>query len=577
VSDSAANAAVQVTRTVNVVDTTPPVITRLGNAIVTVECGSTYTDAGATAADACYGNLTAAIVRVNPVNTSVKGSYTVTYDVSDTAANAAVQVTRTVNVVDTQAPVITLLGSPTVTVNLNDTYVDAGATAADGCDGNLTGSIVTVNPVDTSTLGSYTVRYNVTDSSMNAAVQVTRTVNVVDTANPFVASVTVRDGHTVRVVFSKSMGAGALLAANYTLSGTGRGTLATIPEGVTLVSPSTYDLTWSCPAIMRNGGHITITVNATLTDSSGNPIVAPLSATHTNGGTAQLPQITLVPNVTELTGECSVALVQPSRTAVDACGNTASFLTTYNFDGLVFSDPNRGTYMLTYRAQDAAGNIGTRGLTVYILDTTAPMITLLGDNPQAIDMNDPYIEQGATAADACEGNVTAGIVVDASAVNTNAAGTYTVTYNVQDSEGNAAAEVTRTVNVIDNSVPLTVAPIADIEIAEGGSGSLSAVPSGGTGTITYQWLKDDGTGTFLPLSEGSGYTGTQTATLTFSSFTAAMAGLYKVEVSDDLTTVEATARVTLAIPQVPAAGLFGILALASAAAVAGACALRRRQ
>jgi len=328
---------------------------------------------------------------------------------------------------------------------------------------------------------------------------------------------------------------------------------------------------------MRNGGHITVTANAALTDSSGNPIVAPLAQTHTNGGTAQLPQITLAPDVTELTGECSVALAQPSRTAVDACGNLATFLTTYNFDGLVFSNPALGTYTLTYRAQDLAGNIGTRNLTVYIEDTTAPIITLLGDNPLIIDLNDLYVEQGATAADSCEGDLTAAIVADASAVNTAVAGTYTVTYNVQDGEGNAAAEATRIVNVIDNSIPLTVAPIADIEIADGGSGTLSAIPSGGSGTITYQWLKDDGTGTFVPLSEGSGYTGTQAATLTLDSFTAAMAGLYKVEVSDDLITVEATANVTLATPQVPATGLFGMLALATAAALGGVRAMRRRR
>jgi hypothetical protein len=43
----------QVTRTVNVTDTTAPVITRLGNATVVVECGDVYADAGATALDAC--------------------------------------------------------------------------------------------------------------------------------------------------------------------------------------------------------------------------------------------------------------------------------------------------------------------------------------------------------------------------------------------------------------------------------------------------------------------------------------------------------------------------------------------
>ena len=86
------------------VDTTPPVITLSGAAAVTVTVGGTYTDAGATATDDVDGDLAASIVTNNPVNAAVRGAYTVTYDVSDAAGNAAVQVTRSVTVV--AAPVV---------------------------------------------------------------------------------------------------------------------------------------------------------------------------------------------------------------------------------------------------------------------------------------------------------------------------------------------------------------------------------------------------------------------------------------------------------------------------------------
>ena len=178
VSDSSGNAAVQVTRTVKVVDTTAPVITLLGTNPVTVQVGSTYTDAGATATDNYSGNLTSAIVTVNPVNTAALGTYTVTYNVSDSSGNHAVQVTRTIKVVDTTVPVITLLGTNPVIIEKGGSYTDAGATATDNYDGNLTSAIVTVNPVNTAVVGAYTVTYNVTDSSGNHAVQVTRTVHV---------------------------------------------------------------------------------------------------------------------------------------------------------------------------------------------------------------------------------------------------------------------------------------------------------------------------------------------------------------------------------------------------------------
>ena len=166
-------------------DTTPPVITLLGSNPVTVQVGSTYTDAGATATDNVDGILTPSITESNSVNTTVAGTYTVTYNVSDKAGNAATQVTRTVNVVnntplDTTPPVITLLGSNPVTVQVGSTYTDAGATATDNVDGVLTSKIVTVNPVNTGVVGTYTVTYNVKDASGNASTQVTRIVNVVN-------------------------------------------------------------------------------------------------------------------------------------------------------------------------------------------------------------------------------------------------------------------------------------------------------------------------------------------------------------------------------------------------------------
>ena len=138
---------------------------------------------------------------MNPVDTAVVGVYTVTYNVTDANANAAVEVTRTVNVVDTTVPVITLLGDAPVTIEVGSTYTDAGATALDNYDGDLTSSIVTVSPVDTAVVGVYTVTYNVTDANSNVAVEVTRTVNVVDTTVPVItllgdATVTIEVGST---------------------------------------------------------------------------------------------------------------------------------------------------------------------------------------------------------------------------------------------------------------------------------------------------------------------------------------------------------------------------------------------
>ena len=75
---------------------------------------------------------------------------------------------------------ITLLGDEVVTIEVGTTYTDAGATALDNYDGDLTSSIVVTGSVDTSTVGTYTLSYDVTDTNGNVATTVTRTVNVVE-------------------------------------------------------------------------------------------------------------------------------------------------------------------------------------------------------------------------------------------------------------------------------------------------------------------------------------------------------------------------------------------------------------
>ena len=56
--------------------------------------------------------------------------------------------------------------------------MDAGATATDSIDGDVTSRIVVVNPVNTALLGTFTITYSVTDRSGNSATPVTRTVTV---------------------------------------------------------------------------------------------------------------------------------------------------------------------------------------------------------------------------------------------------------------------------------------------------------------------------------------------------------------------------------------------------------------
>ncbi|MFL0810251.1 MAG: DUF5011 domain-containing protein [Agarilytica sp.] len=104
VSDAAGNAADEVVVTVDVQeeqDTTPPVITLSGDAVINLDLNDPYTDPGYFATDNTDGDITTnVVVGGDVVDTSSEGTYVVTYNVSDAAGNPAVEQTRTVNVVD---------------------------------------------------------------------------------------------------------------------------------------------------------------------------------------------------------------------------------------------------------------------------------------------------------------------------------------------------------------------------------------------------------------------------------------------------------------------------------------------
>lgn len=110
------------------------------------------------------------------------GVYTITSTATDNAGNTETTGTGTFTW-DSTNPIITLIGDNPITIEIGSSYTDAGATATDNIDGDLT--VVTTNTVDSNVIGQYTVAYNVKDTATNVATEVTRTVNVIatDTTN----------------------------------------------------------------------------------------------------------------------------------------------------------------------------------------------------------------------------------------------------------------------------------------------------------------------------------------------------------------------------------------------------------
>ena len=83
-------------------------------------------------------------------------------------------------------------------------------------------------------------------------------------------------------------------------------------------------------------------------------------------------------------------------------------------------------------------------------DKTAPIITILGENPATLKMGESYIDQGAEAYDDYDGETE--VRVDSSGVNMSKKGLYKVAYTATDKAGNEA-EKFRLVKVIDDATP----------------------------------------------------------------------------------------------------------------------------
>ena len=83
-------------------------------------------------------------------------------------------------------------------------------------------------------------------------------------------------------------------------------------------------------------------------------------------------------------------------------------------------------------------------------DNVPPVITINGSNPATVELGATYSDQGATAQDAFHGSTP---VTTSGSVNTNAVGSYEITYTATDLDGNTAT-ASRTVNVVDTTLLL---------------------------------------------------------------------------------------------------------------------------
>lgn len=180
------------TKTQSENDTVKPTIKLLGKSVVTVKVDSKYKDKGAVATDNVDGNITKSIKVKSTVDTSEEGEYKVLYSVIDSSGNKSV-LSRKVIVKedateeekDTTEPVITFNSNLTQNIcigkkpNISKSGL-YGYSAYDDVDGDVTNKVkVSGATSKAKTVGTFSLKYTVTDSSGNKAF-ITKNYTVTD-------------------------------------------------------------------------------------------------------------------------------------------------------------------------------------------------------------------------------------------------------------------------------------------------------------------------------------------------------------------------------------------------------------
>ena len=162
------------------IDTTPPSIQLDGDALVRLELGQPYVESGVIA-NTHDDNTIEDVIIDGEVDYNTEGYYYLKYSVRDPKSNVSsdtlVRLVIVEKAPDISGPELTILGDKDMEIVVGSDYTDAGATAFDNGDGDITGKIREYGSVNPNIPGLYFIEYVVSDLAGNIA-RATRTVTV---------------------------------------------------------------------------------------------------------------------------------------------------------------------------------------------------------------------------------------------------------------------------------------------------------------------------------------------------------------------------------------------------------------
>lgn len=431
-------------------DTIPPVITLIGNATIQIPKDDpqnllfTYvtTEAGRakyTVTDNNDASIQSKVTITNNVEIFTVGTYQITYTAIDADGNRF-SINRTVvifkpNTIDVTPPTIELFGDTLVYITVGDVYKDLGVLANDYVDGNyvdLTDQIVIDNKVDTKKAGIYTITFSVKDAAGNSTTA-TR-------------SVVVQEG-----VGGDLQPPVITLLGKDTLYLTTGQTISDYAEpGFTATDNNDGDVkakvTVSAPKLFQTSVY---SIKYSVTDSAGN-IGEKTRYVILSGSNIDVTK----PNLT-LKGDTAYTIaiggiwVDPGYRAIDNTDGDISDSVTV--DSTLLNRMVEGIYRINYSVTDNAGNTSFKHRLVTVsanaIDTIKPVIFIKGRNPDTVIVGSAtvYADSGAKATDNKDGDISATITATGT-VDMAKAGTYTITYTVNDMAGQTGTGI-RTVLV----------------------------------------------------------------------------------------------------------------------------------
>ena len=355
-TDTSGNTATA-TRTITIVapsaeDKTAPEITINGSATQSVDLGTEYVDEGAKAIDAVDGDIS--IEKNGTVDTATAGKYTITYTATDAANNTATA-TREVTVIDpapkdTTSPVIKLNGETAITIAVDSTYSELGATASDNIDGDISTNISMTGSVDSSKSGTYMIRYSVTDEAGNRT-STTRTITVQNLSDTTAPSIMLNGGDTEIIINNPYTELGVIATddvdGNVSVS---------ISGDVDTNTTGTYIITY------------------TAIDKAGNK-----STTERNVIVKAAPPVDTEAPIISLNGESTVTLTIGTN-YIDAGVSIEDIETDISANlvtnGLPIDTSVAGTHTITYNVSDTVGNIALEVIRTVVVNPVVSTYTM---------------------------------------------------------------------------------------------------------------------------------------------------------------------------------------------------------